>query len=119
MPVREFSHHDIHQLPIEDVLKRLETSNGGLSFDEAQRRLARYGPNVLVEPDRYSLLRGLVRHFTHFLAILLWIAAGLSFAAELGALVLLLAEEGRKIIANQRKRKIHTHTEATQETNAS
>lgn len=78
----EFSHHDIHQLPIEDVLKRLETSNGGLSFDEAQRRLARYGPNVLVEPDRYSPLRGLVRHFTHFLAILLWIAAGLSFAAD-------------------------------------
>lgn len=78
----EFSHHDIHQLPIEDVLKQLDTSNGGLSFDEAQRRLARYGPNVLVEPDRYSLLRGLVRHFTHFLAILLWIAAGLSFAAE-------------------------------------
>jgi sodium/potassium-transporting ATPase subunit alpha len=80
--VPEFSHHDIHQLPIEDVLKRLETSNGGLSFDEAQRRLARYGPNVLVEPDRYSPLRGLVRHFTHFLAILLWIAAGLSFAAD-------------------------------------
>ena len=78
----EFSHHDIHQLPIEEVLKRLETSNGGLSSDEAQRRLARYGPNVLVEPDRYSLLRGLLRHFTHFLAILLWIAAGLSFAAD-------------------------------------
>ncbi len=78
----EFSHHDIHQLPIEDVLKRLETSNGGLSSDEAQRRLARYGPNVLVEPDRYSLLRGLFHHFTHFLAILLWIAAGLSFAAD-------------------------------------
>jgi sodium/potassium-transporting ATPase subunit alpha len=80
--VPEFSHHDIHQLQIEEVLKRLETSNRGLSFDEAQRRLARYGPNVLVEPDRYSPLRGLARHFTHFLAILLWIAAGLSFAAD-------------------------------------
>ena len=78
----ELNHHDIHQLRIEDVLKRLETSNGGLAFDEAQRRLAQYGPNVLVEPDRYSPLRGLVRHFTHFLAILLWIAAGLSFAAD-------------------------------------
>lgn len=78
----EFSHRDIHRLPIEDVLKRLDTGNGGLSFDEAQRRLARYGLNVLVEPDRYSPLRGLVRHFTHFLAVLLWIAAGLSFAAD-------------------------------------
>lgn len=78
----EFSHHDIHQLPTEDVLKRLETSNGGLSSDEAQRRLARYGPNVLVEPGHYSLFRGLFRHFTHFLAILLWIAAALSFATD-------------------------------------
>lgn len=79
MPVR---YHDINRLPAEDVLKRLETVAGGLPPDEAQRRLARYGRNVLTEPDRYSLLRGLIRHFTHFLAILLWIAAGLSFAAD-------------------------------------
>ncbi|MGZ9146521.1 MAG: cation-translocating P-type ATPase, partial [Nitrospira sp.] len=78
----EFSHHDIHQLPTEDVLKRLETSNGGLSSDEAQRRLARYGPNVLVEPGHYSLIRGFLHQFTHFLAILLWIAAALAFTAE-------------------------------------
>jgi sodium/potassium-transporting ATPase subunit alpha len=73
---------DIHRLPVEDVLKRLETTNGGLSSNDAQRRLAQYGPNILVEPDRYSLIRGLLRHFTHFLAVLLWIAAGLSFAAD-------------------------------------
>ncbi|NOU10727.1 MAG: cation-transporting P-type ATPase [Nitrospira sp.] len=78
----EYSHHDIHQLPTEDVLKRLETSNGGLSSDEAQRRLARYGPNVLVEPGHYSLIRGFLHQFTHFLAILLWIAAALAFTAE-------------------------------------
>lgn len=78
----EFSHHDIHRLQIEDVMKRLETDNAGLSFDEAQRRLAYYGPNVLVKPNRYSLLRGLLRHVTHFLAVLLWVAAGLSFVAD-------------------------------------
>ncbi|NJN70081.1 MAG: hypothetical protein HC801_07290 [Nitrospira sp.] len=37
----------------------------------------------------------------------------------LGALLLLLAEEGRKIIVNQRNRKIHTQTETTQVTNVS
>ena len=75
-------YHDIHRLLLEDVLKRLETDGGGLSPDEAQRRLVRYGRNALIEPDRYSLLRGLVHHFTHFLAVLLWIAAGLAFAAD-------------------------------------
>ncbi|MDI3465916.1 MAG: Na+,K+ P-type ATPase [Nitrospira sp.] len=78
----DFAYHDIHQLSTEDVLKRLETGNDGLRSDEAKRRLVQYGPNVLVEPDQYSLLKGLVRHFTHFLAVLLWIAAGLSFAAD-------------------------------------
>lgn len=78
----DFIHHDIHRLSAEEVLKRLESSEGGLSPNETQRRLAQYGRNVLSEPDRFLLLRGLVRHFTHFLALLLWIAAGLSFAAE-------------------------------------
>ena len=73
---------DIHRLSTEDVLKRLETTVGGLSSDEAQRRVVHHGPNVLVEAHRYSLLQGLLRHFTHFLAVLLWIAAGLSFVAD-------------------------------------
>lgn len=78
----DVSHHDIHRLSAEDVLKRMETTNGGLSPADVQRRLAQYGPNVLVGPGHYSLLRGLLRHFTHFLAILLWIAAGLAFVAD-------------------------------------
>ena len=77
-----YSYDDIHRLSADDVLKRLETSHGGLSSDEAQQRVSQYGRNVLSEPDHFSLLRGLVRHFTHFLAVLLWIAAGLSFAAD-------------------------------------
>ena len=77
-----YPYDDIHQLSIEAVLKRLETCSGGLSPDEAQRRLAEYGPNVLVKPSHYPLLRGLLHHFTHFLAVLLWIAAGLSFFAD-------------------------------------
>jgi sodium/potassium-transporting ATPase subunit alpha len=81
--VSDFGYHDLHRLTIDDALKRLQTGSGGLQPDEAQRRLARFGHNVLAEPDRYSTVRGLVRHFTHFLALLLWIAAGLSFAADL------------------------------------
>ena len=78
----EFRFHDINRLSVEDVLKRMETGSGGLSRMRRQRRLAQYGPNVLTTPNRYSTLRGLSRHFTHFLAVFLWIAAGLSFVAD-------------------------------------
>ena len=78
----EFRYHDINRLSVDEALKRLDTSSGGLSPDEAAKRLTAFGPNVLAEPDRFSLFRGLSRHFTHFLAMLLWIAAGLSFAAD-------------------------------------
>ncbi|MCS6292651.1 MAG: cation-transporting P-type ATPase [Nitrospira sp.] len=78
----EFRYHDIGTLAIDEVLKRLETATGGLTPDEARQRLAQFGANRLTEPDRYTLLRGLTRHFTHFLALLLWIASGLAFAAD-------------------------------------
>ena len=83
MRVPDFRYHDINRLSTADVLNRLETAGGGLTTEEAIRRLIQFGPNVLAAPQRYSVLRGLARQFTHFLAILLWIAAGLSFAAEL------------------------------------
>ena len=76
------TNEDLTRLSINDVLIRLKTDNGGLSPDEARRRLADSGRNVLIAPGRYSMLRGLARHFTHFLAVLLWIAAALSFAAD-------------------------------------
>jgi len=77
-----FRYHDINRLSADEALKRLETGSGGLSTDQALRRLAHFGANVLIEPDRHSQLNRLVRHFTHFLALLLWIAAGLAFAAD-------------------------------------
>ncbi len=78
----EFRYHDIGTLAIDEVLKRLASSPGGLSQEEAQQRLGQFGANRLTEPDRYALLRGFIRHFTHFLALLLWIASGLAFAAD-------------------------------------
>jgi sodium/potassium-transporting ATPase subunit alpha len=72
----------ITQIPTETVFKQLETSPAGLSPEEAQRRLTHYGPNALAEPNHWSAVRGFMQHFTHFLAILLWIAAGLAFTAD-------------------------------------
>ena len=79
------SDHDeahLHELTVDEVFTRLESREGGLSHEEAQERLRRYGRNVLEAPTRYSLIRGFLHQFTHFLAILLWIATALAFTAE-------------------------------------
>jgi sodium/potassium-transporting ATPase subunit alpha len=72
----------LHRLTVAEIFKHLGTREGGLSPEEAQQRLSRYGPNVLEEPSHYSLIRGFLHQFTHFLAILLWIATALAFTAE-------------------------------------
>lgn len=72
----------LHQLTVAEAFKYLETGEGGLSPEEALLRLGRYGSNVLEGPSRYSLIQGFLRQFTHFLAILLWIATALAFTAE-------------------------------------
>jgi sodium/potassium-transporting ATPase subunit alpha len=73
---------DISRLRDSEVLKELDTSPPGLLPEEARRRLVQYGPNSLQEVRGPSLARRFLRQFSHFLAILLWIAAGLSFLAE-------------------------------------
>ncbi|MEW6246336.1 MAG: cation-transporting P-type ATPase [Nitrospirota bacterium] len=80
--MRDLRAPEIHRLSADEVMKALTTGPGGLSREEARRRLAQYGPNTLEEPPRFSFVRKFARQFTHFLAVLLWIAAGLAFLAE-------------------------------------
>ncbi|MFI7587380.1 cation-translocating P-type ATPase [Spongisporangium articulatum] len=54
---------------------------GGLSSDEAARRLLQYGPNALPQGRRLSWARELLKQLTHPLALLLWGAAALSWPA--------------------------------------
>ncbi len=78
----EVSLHDIRRLVPEEVFLALETSRGGLSHEEARRRLGLYGPNHLEQSEPASPVRAFFRQFTHFLAVLLGIAAALAFLAE-------------------------------------
>ncbi len=58
-----------------DYLKnKLETSEAGLTSDEATRRLERFGPNELVETDRLSSLRMFINQFLDPMVIILIIA---------------------------------------------
>ena len=64
-----------------DLLMRdLRASPAGLSAAEAQRRLIQYGPNELRRRGGRRWPRELGRQLTHPLALLLWLAAALSFA---------------------------------------
>jgi sodium/potassium-transporting ATPase subunit alpha len=72
----------IHQLPIAEVFTALRTSAQGLTIEEARRRLEEFGANEISPSRETWLARKLLRQFTHFLAILLWMAAGLAFLAS-------------------------------------
>lgn len=72
----------IHNLSKEEVLKSLVTSDRGLSEEDTRRRLHEYGLNEIKEVRKRPLYLRLISQFTHFLAVLLWIAAFFSFLSE-------------------------------------
>ena len=67
------------------------TAGPGLSSEDAARRLATDGPNVLPQPRPPSALRLLVEQTTHFFALLLWAAAGLALVGGMPALAVAIA----------------------------
>jgi sodium/potassium-transporting ATPase subunit alpha len=71
-----------HRASVDDLLTSLDSGATGLSPEEAGRRLQEYGPNRLQAKKRFPVLRSFFKQFTHFLAVLLWIAAALSFVTE-------------------------------------
>jgi Ca2+-transporting ATPase len=71
----------IWSLPLESVHQALQTTPEGLSREEAERRLARFGANRLPPLKRRPLALRFLDQMIHFMALLLWIAGGLAFAA--------------------------------------
>ena len=62
----------------QDVLLSLETSAAGLSSQEAQKRLEKYGPNKLKEAEKPSLLQRFLAQLKDPMLIILMIAAAVS-----------------------------------------
>ncbi|HEY4896768.1 MAG TPA: cation-transporting P-type ATPase [Solirubrobacteraceae bacterium] len=62
------------------LLRDLRSAPEGLSAAEARRRLIQYGPNELRRRGGLTWPRELAHQLTHPLALLLWLAAALSFA---------------------------------------
>ncbi len=77
----------IYTTPEDGVFELLESTPEGLRYDEAARRLDVEGRNVLEKKRGTPLWRKFLYNFFHFFAIMLWVAAVLSFVAgmpELG-----------------------------------
>jgi sodium/potassium-transporting ATPase subunit alpha len=72
----------ISGLSREDALRLLVSAESGLPEAEAAKRLAENGFNEIREVRRTSLVLRFLGQFTHFLALLLWTGAGLSFLSD-------------------------------------
>ena len=72
-----------HSAPLDDVYRRLETDESGLSTAEAERRREEYGRNEIRRGEAVSPLSILVEQFQDFLIYLLFLAALLSLGVGL------------------------------------
>src|SRR3990172_2725859 len=64
-----------YQLHIKEILQKLETSEEGLTDNEATARLKQYGKNKLIEEEKISKLKILFHQFTSPLIYILLVAA--------------------------------------------
>jgi len=67
-----------HSTEIDGVLAALETSNEGISDEEAAKRLTEYGPNELIEEGGTKWYHILWEQFTSLLVVVLIISAAVS-----------------------------------------
>lgn len=66
-----------------EVYEMLETRTIGLTKEEVKERQQLYGKNELPQPITHSLWRQLFEQFSHFMALLLWIAGLLAFMVDM------------------------------------
>lgn len=72
----------IANLSVVDALSSLRSAEDGLSAAEAEKRLREFGANRIEEIRGEPQWKQFFRQFTHFFALILWVAAALAFFAE-------------------------------------
>lgn len=84
--------HKYHILDAEETLRLLNAEKEGLTREEAERRLQRYGPNKLEEGKKRSIAVMLFEQFKNVMVIILIIAALISgFLNELADTAIIMA----------------------------
>lgn len=80
-----------YQISTEDVLKSMQTTENGLTEEEAGERIREYGKNVLVEGKRKSVIRIFMEQFADLLVAILIAAAVISaFSGNLESTLVIL-----------------------------
>ncbi len=72
----------------EEVFDLLGSGPQGLSSREAEKRLREHGRNVLEKRGGVPLWRRFLANFVHFFAIMLWVAAALSWVGDMPELAI-------------------------------
>ncbi|MEA5097943.1 MAG: cation-transporting P-type ATPase [Burkholderiaceae bacterium] len=72
----------IHLLSVDEALASLGSGPDGLTHAKVRRRQKEYGLNRVEEIPGEPLLLRFFKEFTHFFALILWVAAGLCFFSE-------------------------------------
>lgn len=73
----------IHEKTPEELYAGLHSRPDGLTQEEAQQRLAVFGPNLLKEAKGTPLIVKFLANFTHLMAIMLWVAGIGAFLAQM------------------------------------
>ncbi|MDP2106669.1 MAG: cation-transporting P-type ATPase, partial [Desulfobulbaceae bacterium] len=64
------------------LMRRLQTTEQGLSLTQVERRQREFGSNVLEQAAKKNYLLSYLSQYCHFFALLLEVAAGLAFVAD-------------------------------------
>ncbi len=81
---------DVVSLHVKEVFEALETSPKGLNSEEAEKRLAKYGLNALVEKRRTPVVYKFLAHLKDLFSILLLFASLLSALSGMWQLSLII-----------------------------
>ena len=73
----------IHQIPAQAAFERLKSGPDGLSEAQSATRRQEFGPNRIERIQRTPLVIRFLAQFTHFFAVLLWMAALLAWISEI------------------------------------
>ena len=80
-----------HALPPDEALTRLDTTQNGLTTEESDQRLSRYGPNQITSTRNRPWWQRLLEQFNNILMIILMVAAvaslGLGHYVDAGAII--------------------------------
>ncbi len=76
------------QLSIDAVYGELKTCSDGLSTQEAEERLKKFGKNAIREIKGKPLIVKFLSNFTHLMAILLWVGGAAAILAQMPQLAI-------------------------------